>query len=185
MSSCEPRFLPRRITRIAGAIVAGVVLAGLGGCGDVGGFRPMYASNQNGQSVQDSLAAVQVATIPSRVGQRLRNELVFQNTQGGQPAPPAYRLEIGIKESLGSTLVKSTGEALSQVYNLEAAFTLVRISDKKVLVKGNSYARAEFERFQQIYSNVRAKEDAENRAARQIADDLKTRLAAVLSREHS
>ena len=49
------------------------------------------------------------------------------------------------------------------------------------MLEGTSHARAGFERFDSIYSNVRAREDAENRAARTIADDLKTRLAAYLS----
>ena len=127
--------------------------------------------------------AVEIAPIPSRVGQRIRNELIFQNTGGGE-AP--HRVPASRSRSRNRSirrLVKSSGEALSQVYNLDAIFTLVRMSDKKVLVKGNSYARAEFERFQQIYSNVRAKEDAENRAAQQIADDIRTRIAIALSRE--
>jgi LPS-assembly lipoprotein len=51
-----------------------------------------------------------------------------------------------------------------------------------VVFQGSSHARAPFERFEAIYSNVRAREDAENRAARTIADDLKTRLSAYLSR---
>jgi LPS-assembly lipoprotein len=51
-----------------------------------------------------------------------------------------------------------------------------------VVFQGTSNARAPFERFESIYSNVRAREDAENRAARIVADDLKTRLAAYLSR---
>ena len=49
------------------------------------------------------------------------------------------------------------------------------------MLTGSSHGRAGFERFQSIYSNVRAREDAENRAARTIADDLKTRLAIYLS----
>lgn len=157
----------------------------VGGCAGGDGFRPMYGPTGAGVGLQDKLAAVDVATIPSRVGQRIRNELIFQNTGGGHAATPEFKLEITIKESLGSTLVKSSGEALSQIYNLDADFKLTRISDKKVLLQGTSHARAGFERFQQIYSNVRARDDAENRAAKSIADDLKTRLAAAISREHS
>jgi LPS-assembly lipoprotein len=48
--------------------------------------------------------------------------------------------------------------------------------------QGASHSRAPYERFESPYSNVRAREDAENRAARTISDDLKTRLAAYLSR---
>ena len=50
-----------------------------------------------------------------------------------------------------------------------------------MVLQGTSHARAGFERFQSIYSNVRAREDAENRAAKTIADDLKIRLATYLS----
>jgi LPS-assembly lipoprotein len=59
---------------------------------------------------------------------------------------------------------------------------VIDIAQKKIVFQGASHARAGFERFESIYSNVRAREDAENRVARTIADDLKTRLAAYLSR---
>lgn len=191
MSSCDPRLTndsrsawsrPRAVLAAARAgLLVGVVL--LGGCSDGSGFRPLYAPSSSGVGVQEKMATVDVAPIPSRIGQRIRNELIFQNTGGGAPSPKAYRLEIAIKQSLGTTLVKSTGESLSQVYNLDATFKLIRISDKALVLQGSSFARAEFERFQQVFANVRATEDAENRTARQIADDLKTRLAAFLSQD--
>ena len=64
---------------------------------------------------------------------------------------------------------------------MQAIFKLIDIKDKKVVLTGTSHGRAGFERFQSIYSNVRAREDAENRAARTVADDLKTRVAIYLS----
>jgi LPS-assembly lipoprotein len=166
--------------RMAGLVLT-VAAAFAGGCAD--GFRPMYAQVGDAPAVAQKMAAVDIAPIPSRVGQRIRNELVFQNTGGGEPAPPKYRLEIVIRESVGTTLVKTTGEAASQIYNLEASFRLIDLGSKKVMLQGNSYARAGFDRFSSIYSNVRAREDAENRTARTIADDLKIRLAAFLSND--
>jgi LPS-assembly lipoprotein len=38
-----------------------------------------------------------------------------------------------------------------------------------------------FQRFESVFSNVRARKDAEDRAASTVADDLKSRLAAYLS----
>jgi LPS-assembly lipoprotein len=152
----------------------------LAGCGD-GGFRPMYAASAVGGSTNEKLAQVDVGLIPGRVGQRIRNELIFQNTGGGTPLPPKYKLEIAIRESLTTTLVRLDGESSGQVYNLDAVFRLVRLDSKQVVMEGASYGRAGFERFQPIYSNVRAKEDAENRAARTVANEIKTRLAAYLS----
>ena len=163
-------------------LVLMVAAALAGGCG-ADGFRPMYAQVNDAPAVAQKMAAVDIAPIPSRVGQRIRNELVFQHTGGGEPLPPKYRLEIVIRESVGTTLVKTTGEAASQIYNLEASFRLIDLASKKVMLQGNSYARAGFDRFPSIYSNVRAREDAENRTARTIAEDLKGRLAAFLSND--
>jgi LPS-assembly lipoprotein len=153
----------------------------LSGCGDAG-FRPLYASVGANSDVVEKLKQVDFAPIPGRVGQRIRNEMIFQTTGGGDAAPPAYRLEVVLNESLTQTLVRSTGEAEGQIYAVQASFRLIDTKQKKVVFEGATHARAGFERFVSIYSNVRAREDAENRVARTIADDLKTRLAAYLSR---
>lgn len=155
----------------------------LGGCADGSGFQPLYAtSSVGGAGASERLAAMDVAPIPGRVGQRIRNELIFQSTGGGTPLPPEYRLEIAIRESVTSTLVKIDGNAAGQVYNLDAAYKLVRIADKSVVAQGQSHGRASFERMTSIFSNVRAREDAENRAARTVGEELRTRLLAHLSR---
>jgi LPS-assembly lipoprotein len=163
-----------------GALLLGAAVL-LSACGDAG-FRPLYATNSGGGNVSEKLKEVDLAPIPGRVGQRIRNEMIFQTTGGGNPLPPVYRLEVVLNETLTSTLVRSTGEAEGQIYAVQASFRLVDNRQKKVVFEGTSHARAGFERFVSIYSNVRAREDAENRVARTIADDLKTRLAAYLSR---
>jgi LPS-assembly lipoprotein len=154
----------------------------LGACGN-GGLRPLYGTTASGAGMQERLAQVDFAPIPGRVGQRIRNELVFDSTGGGNPLPSTHRLEVVVKESVLSTLVNNEGEALGQIYAVQASFRLIEMKskDKKVVLQGTSHARAGFERFQSIYSNVRAREDAENRAARTVADDLKIRLATYLS----
>lgn len=154
---------------------------GLGGCGD-GGFRPMYgATGIGGASASEKLAQVEMSTIPGRVGQQLRNEFIYQSTGGGAQVEPAYRLEVAIRESVTSTLVDTAGDARAQVYNLDASFKLIRISDKQVVMEGKSYSRAAFDRFSSIYSNVRAREEAETRAAKSIAEDLRTRISAYVA----
>jgi LPS-assembly lipoprotein len=154
----------------------------LSACGDAGGIRPLYGPGASGGYVGEHLKQVEFAPIPGRVGQRIRNEMIFQTTGGGNALPPTHRLEVVLNENLTSTLVNVQGEASGQVYSVQASFRLIDTKDKKVVFQGTSHARAGFERFESIYSNVRAREDAENRVARTIADDLKTRLAAYLSR---
>jgi len=152
------------------------------GCGD-SGFRPLYASSALvGSDVNEKLAKMEIAPIPGRVGQRLRNELIFQSTGGGYAAPtPAYRLEIVVRESISATLVQIDGNSSGSIYNLNATFKLVRLADRSVALQGTSSGRTAFQRFDSVFSNVRARHEAEDRAARTVADDLKSRLAAYLS----
>lgn len=182
MSSAETgsaRVMSRR-SLVRGLSVLLAAAPALAACGN-GGFRPLYGATPNGAGLQERMAQVDVAPIPGRVGQRIRNEVIFQSTGGGNALPPTHRLEVTIRESVLSTLVRTDGESLSQIYAVEASFRVIKIADKKVVLQGTSHARAGFERFQSIYSNVRAREDAENRAAGTIADDLKTRVATYLS----
>lgn len=153
------------------------------GCGD-SGFRPMYASSAivGGPDVNQRLAQLEIAPIPGRVGQRLRNELIYQATGGGGTTlQPVYRLEIVMRESITATLVQEDGNSSGSVYNLKASFRLVRISDHSVALQGESNGRAAFQRFDSVFANVRARQDAEDRVAKSIGDELKGRLSAYLS----
>lgn len=176
----DSAYLTRR--KLLGLSLALAAVPALSACGD-GGLRPLYGPSTVGAATSERMKQVEFAPIPGRVGQRIRNELIFQNTGGGNPAPPVYRLDIAIRESIGATLVKTSGEAASQVYNLDATFTLTDLRTRQVVLRGTSHARAGFDRFPSIYSNVRAREDAENRTAKTMADDLKSRLAAFLSND--
>jgi LPS-assembly lipoprotein len=172
----------RRRTGCALFSVVGLsALLVLSGCGD-SGFRPLYGtSSLGGGATQEKLASVDIAPIPGRVGQRIRNELIFQTTGGGRAAEPQYRLDIAIRESVISTLVMKDGNSGGQIYNIEASYNLIRLSDKKVIAHGKSYGRAAFDRVTSVFANVEARQDAENRAAQSVGEELRTRLLAVLS----
>ena len=134
------------LIRVAFACAAATML--VAGCGD-SGFRPLYASSAivGGSDVNQKLAELEIAPIPGRVGQRLRNELIYQSTGGGLAAQPIYRLEIIIRESITPTLVQIDGNSSGSVYNLNTSFRLVRLADKSVVLTGKSNGRAGFERF--------------------------------------
>jgi len=169
----------RSVSRL---LLAAVIVAPLlAACGN-GGFRPLYGAAGIGAAADEKLAKVAVSTIPGRVGQQIRNDLIYQATGGGgEVQSPEMRLEVAIRESVTSTLVRIDGDSGGQVFNVEARFRLVRVADNSVVLSGTSYGRASFERNTSIFSNVRAREDAETRAARVISEDLKARLSAYLA----
>lgn len=174
-------FRPLRGAAAVG--LAGLVSLGAGGCG----FHPLYGPTASGANLSDLMKAVDVATIPSRTGQRLRNELIFGTTGGGERAAPIYRLDVALRETTRNTLVTQQGAATGQVVELDAEYRLVRLKDNEVVYKGYSSAQATYNQIGSTsiagssYGDVRAAIDAENRAAVSLADTIKTRMAAFLS----
>ncbi|MEL7047469.1 MAG: hypothetical protein AAFO75_00650 [Pseudomonadota bacterium] len=157
--------------------LAATLAVSVAGCG-TSGFRPIYAA---GTGVSERLAQVNVAPIPGRVGQRIRNELIYQTTGGAGAAEPSYRLEVAIRESVQSSLVEESGDSQAQTYTLDASFRLVDLASQEVVLTGKSYSRAPFQRFNSVFTNVRARQDAENRAATTVGNELKTRLESFLA----
>ena len=167
-----------RSSGLIAALFAGLAALALAGCG----FQPLYGgTTAGGAKLAEVMAAVDITPIPGRVGQKLRNELIFTNTGGGYAAPTRYKLDIIIKESVTDELVQITGDATGQVYQLEASFKLVDTSTGKMMFQGKALSRAAYNRFQEIFANVRARYDAENRAARTISESIKTQVAAFLA----
>lgn len=173
----QSHALGARCRKLLVAAIALLCLPLIAGCQ----FQPLYGTTPDGRSLKTVMKSVDIGPIPGRVGQRLRNELIFGTTGGGYAEPPKYKLQIAIRESITSILVETTGDAEGQLYNLSASFQLIRVGDSAVMLKGESTSRAAYDKFEQIFANTRARVDAENRAARIVADGIKTRLAAFLS----
>ena len=162
------------------SVLAAMLLApALAGCG----YQPLYgtgfAGGQGG--VAEKLRAVDIGTIPGRVGQEVRNELIFKETGGRDPAPPRYRLEIALRESAQSLLVNLQGAAAGQIYALDVDFKLIEVGTQKVLLTSKANARAAYQQEVSTFAIVRARRDAEDRGARQVADSIRTQVAAFLS----
>ena len=167
------RLLPR----------AAVVLAclALAGC-----FRPMYATLNDPvaadgtltPSLNERLAGIEIGPIDGRIGQRVRNELAY-GLNGG--AGNEYRLTFSVTESIEDVIVQTTREPEAQILVLRVRFTLTDLATGKVVHGGNAVARASYDRSEQIFANERAKLDAENRAARVVANSLKTRIAGYFA----
>ena len=167
------------ISRRAAMTSLSLVLLGpvLSACG----MQPLYGSAAVTGGVAEQLAAIDIQSIPGRVGQVVRNELVFKTTGGGEEADPLYRLDIALRESAQSTLVEIDGDANGLVFALNADFKLVRKADNSVVMTGRAQSRAAYQKGESIFANIRARRDAENRAARTLAEHIRTRVAAFLS----
>lgn len=170
------------IRRISARLAAILLLAGVASAC----FRPLYGPTATGEPLKDVLAAIEVPTIRTafnkeRIGHYLRSELIFGLDGSEAPAPKRYKLDVVVRDSLSSPIVDTaTGRALAATLNADAEYTLTNLDGSQTIAKGTASASATYERSAQRFAGVRAARDAEIRAAKLLAEQIRTRLATAL-----
>lgn len=167
-------------------ILAVLALAGLGaGC-----FQPLYGDKAvvGGAGLSDRLSSVDVAPIVapngtrlSRVGVEVRNELMYAMTGGGGAAASNYRLDIRLSSTNLQVIVDiNTARPDIQNYGIDATYTLTDVTSGKKVVDGVTFSRVSYNipGQQQRFAGDRGLRDAENRAAKVIAENIRSRLAS-------
>lgn len=170
MSWDDRLMRPGRPLRIA---TLGLALC-LGGC-----LQPLYGPAAGGRpGVAAELATIEVDDIPDRLGFELRNELNFLLNGEGRPTGGAYRLRINVRQGTATAIVDTlTGRAQSATLNFDATYALLRTDGGKEVTAGRALTTVNYDRTAQRFGNVRAARDAEIRAAKQLAEQIRMRLA--------
>ena len=172
----------RLLARLAIVLVLGGLTAAC--------FQPLYGSNSNSvdDSVRDKFAAIEIAEIDGRKGTpaerlavALRNELMFDLNGGTQPVSPIYRLDV-TRLGAGATtvIIDVTGRPDQQLVMAEATFNLTEIETKKGLFGDYTFANASFDApaSGQRFARQRGQRDAEDRALKLLAENIRNRLAS-------
>jgi len=172
----------RNPIRIAAVIALGALNAAC--------FQPLYASRSvsGGTPLGTQLAQVQVDHIPapngtpeSRIAVELQNALDFEMNGGGGLISPTHRLNLRMTVGRSSIITDiTTGRVLSEITGIDANFTLTELATGKAVMTGRTFTRvsSDYPGQQQRFARVRARLDAENRAAKVIAENVRTRVAS-------
>jgi len=175
--------------RIRRFVVTLVGIACLGGL-TAGCFQPLYGEHSltGSPAIGPALAGVDVAQIPApagsseaRVAVETRNQLLFDITGGKEPVPPTHRLAIRMTSNRLSVIVDvNSGRPDVENYALNVSYTLTDIKTGKPAFTGNTFARVSYDvpGLAQRFARERGLRDAENRAAKVIADNIRARLAS-------
>lgn len=171
-----------RWLRLAAAFA---VAASVAGC-----FQPLYGEQSvaGGPGVRDALAGVEIVPISAPNGSRaarlaveLQNALAFRLTGGGPRTPTTHRLDIKLSTSTSQVIVDvQTARPEIANYGIDVAYTLVDIATNKPTLTGTAFARVSVDipGQQQRFAQTRGLRDAEDRAARVIAEQIQSRLAS-------
>jgi LPS-assembly lipoprotein len=173
------------VTRIL-FVLAGLALAGCT-------VQPLYYAGSvtvTGQPLAGGelpiLSQVVVDAPLTRQEQEVRNHLLFLMGGGaGQTQTPLYSLKLGVTSTSGNAIavqVQLDEEPTAGVVVMTANYVLTELATGKVIASGKPAINAPYDIPRQEYAAFRAVRDAENRAARELAELVRLSVAQKLSR---
>lgn len=179
MSLSSAPNLARVFRRTNGYAMFFALALALSGC-----IQPLYGPGVGGGDlVAAEMQAIKIEPIPDRLGHYVENELIFAlNGTGSSPAPK-YRLIVTLRERLTTPVINTvTGQAEAGDVSVDADYRLLPIAGGgQPIAAGNVTQFVAYDRNSQRLSSVRAARDAEIRNAKTLADQIRTRIAAVLA----
>jgi LPS-assembly lipoprotein len=176
-----PSFVLCRLS----AVVCLAVLAA--GC-----FQPLYGERTlTGEpALRAAFRGIDVAQIDApggsalaRIAVEVRNALLFDLTGGGSQTPPTHRLVIVLQTSTSSIIVDpTTARPEFEITALNANYRLIDVATNKLVMDGAASARVSYDipGQQQRFAMLRGQRDAQSRAAKVIAEQIRNRLASFL-----
>jgi LPS-assembly lipoprotein len=177
--------------RMAGRLLVGILLlatAVASGCT----VRPLYSTQAltgtdktATSAISSQLAAVSVKEVDTRYAQQVRNQLLFLFYGGaGQPAAPRYVLELGVTELnewTATTQVNTDNRPTAALMTLTSTYLLTDAETGQVISSGKRQISSSYDVPTQEFASTRAQRNAEDRAARELAELLRLAVAQDLS----
>jgi LPS-assembly lipoprotein len=145
----------------------------LAGCG----FTPLYAA----PGVSPGLSSVESVAPDGRTGFLLRQALDDVLARN-EALPPAYRLTLDLRETRTPRGQRVDATASRYELQLVADWKLTSIATGAVALEGSSSTEVTFDRADQPYSGIVANQDAQSRAASELARKIQLQLADWMAR---
>lgn len=166
----------RRLLAAAALLPLGGGLGGaLSGCV----VRPLYgtaATSGEGRGADD-LAATAIRPIANRSGQQLHNALRDMLNPRGQPTSARYDLAIGLEENLRESGLRRTETSTRGTLTLRTDYRLTDREDGRLLTSGRAQSIVGYNLVDSGYANHVSASDARERGLRELAQEIRRRLA--------
>ena len=129
------------------------------------------------------MSAVRIAPLADRYGQQLHNFLRDRLNPQGQSLNPAYVLEVSLSEREEEFALQSDETASRVKLHTTAFYRLRDSASRDILFRGQSLTTNTYNILQSQYATDSSEADARERGARELADDIQTRLAIYFSQQ--
>lgn len=163
-------------------VVIALLLVGVAACG----FRPLYGTPQGAShstaTALNQIYVVQINDATSRVGHLVYQKLERQLRQSGsgvdKSKPPVYRLNLRVTEREEGVAIEQDETFSRFNIRLIADYELVDNQKNIILTKGTVQAIGTYNVVVSQYASHVGKQDATDRAATILAQDLTSRLVS-------
>ena len=148
--------------------LAALLLLALGGCG----FEPMY-----GAGLEPALAAIYVDPVADRDGYELRNTLIDLLGSNGRATGKRYHLAITLAETSQGIALQNNAAITRYNDTLKVSYVLTDAAGKTV-TQGAQTGLSAYNVSPSPYSTLEGQQDADKRAAQDIAERIRLDLGA-------
>ena len=154
-----------------------VVLLSLAGCG----YRPLYTAGSDGRGVVASLSSIVIQETGSRAGQLVRNSLLSSMRPAGTAQQDRFKLILK-PELTRSTLVSQSLPGIKRLrLRLTVSYKLLEMGSGSEVNSGKTFSAVSYDIIREPISDLQAESNATDRAAQEVAADIRTRLAAYMA----
>ncbi len=156
-------------------VISLTCILALAGCG----YRPLYGSTSDSRGVVQSLAAISIPEADTRLGQLIRNDLLSSMRPAGTAAENRYSLIIIPVELRSPIIDRSLPNTTRGSVKVAVEFQLNEGS--QTVHSGKTFSQVSFDVLRQPFADNQAEINATERAAHEVSNDIKTRLAAYFA----
>lgn len=159
---------------LAARLTALGIAAVLGACG----FHPLYGEIDHREAGQSVFGSVYVDPIVGeRIGYELRNDLIDTLKGPDKPDSALYRLKVTTTQGTEGIAVEPDASITRYNYNLAAEYQLSNMRTGAVVKRGQQVTLASYDVVESPYATLVAKQNAQKRAAEEVAYRIRVDLA--------
>ena len=175
MSWSESGATRRRF--LAGALLSLGLALPAAGCG----YQPVYGRRGGGLMTRTEMAEISVPEQGTRLGQLVWVPLMDRLNPTGREVAKRFRLDMALSESESGVLI-TRGDTTTRInLNLTAGFNLIDLKSNTSLFSGVARAVASYNVLTSDYANLTGYDDARQRAAIDLAEQIALRLGVFFS----
>lgn len=151
------------------------------------GFKPMYGESSGVFDASDALeSGVEIANIPDREGQYLRNQLIDRLNLKGRPADAPYILTIApLQTELTNLGIRKDATSTRAMLQVSSKMILTERATGKPVLERDIRAVGGYNQLDNQFATLVSKTSVSDHMLEELADSVVTEIALYFNRERT